>query len=142
MKIFVNILLGLGAVLCAAGLLLQSFLFPALPDWADLLLRIGGAMLLQLLMLRLIKKKLVRYLPLMLSAAAASWGFFLLLTSPSWRGATTYDFLQDYASFLGGCLIVCIFAAVLPQIKKNLKKLRKQLRRRRKMKKNKDIPHS
>lgn len=142
MKLFLNILLGLLCAACAAALILQGFLFPALPGWADILLRMGGAAFGQILMLRLTKKKLVRYLPLMVSAMAAVWGFFLLLTSPSWRNATVGGYLHDYASFFGGCLLVVLLALARPRLKKGMKKLRRSIKRRRKQKKMKDIPHS
>lgn len=142
MKIFVNILLCVCSAACAGALLLQGFLFPALPGWCDLLLRFGAAMFLQILALRLTCQKVVRYLPLILSGIAAIWGFLLLLTSPSWVNATVDGFLHDYSSFFGGCILVCGYALALPWMKKKLRQLRKQLRRRRKMKKSKDIPHS
>ena len=118
MKLFVNILLCVCAAACAAALILQGFLFPALPEWADLLLRFGTGFFSQILLLRLTQKKLMRRLPLLLSGAAAVWGFFLLLTSPSWRGATTAGFLHDYVSFFGGCLLVCFFARIRPWLKR------------------------
>lgn len=142
MKIFIHILLGICSAACAAALILQGFLFPSLPQWADLLLRLAGAMLVQMLTLRICEKKLLRYAPLMVSAIAAVWGFFLLLSSPSWIHATTAGFLQDYASFFGGCLLVSGFALALPRLKRGLKRFRRYLRRRRKQKKQKDIPHS
>ena len=142
MKLFFNILLGLLSAACAAALLLQGFVIPDLGFWPDLGLRIGLALFLQILMLRVTTKKLVRYSPLMVSAIAAVWGFFLLLSSPSWRNATIGGFLYDYASFFAVCAFVCGFTLALPWLKGKLRQLRKTLRRRRKMKKNKDIPHS
>lgn len=142
MKIFINILLGLFTAACAAALLLQGFVIPELGFWPELGLRIGAAGFLQILLLRLTKKKLVRYLPLMVSAVAAAWGFFLLISSPSWRGATVGGYLYDYVSFFAACAFVCVFVWMLPWLKGKLRQLRKAIRRRRKMKKNKDIPHS
>lgn len=142
MKLFVNILLGLCSAACAAALILQGFLFPALPGWIDLLLRLAIGFLSQILMLRLTEKKLARYLPLLLSGAAAVWGFFLLLTSPSWRGATVGGFLHDYVSFFAGALLVALFALSRPWLKKQIKRFRRYIKRRRKQRKMKDIPHS
>jgi hypothetical protein len=142
MKIFVNILLGLFSAACAAALVLQGFLFSALPGWADFLLRLGCGLFAQILLLRLSGKKLVQYLPLEISAVACLWGFFLLLTSPSWRNATVGGFFQDYVSFFCGCLLVVIFDLLRPRLKKAMKKLRRELKRRRKQKQMKDIPHS
>ena len=142
MKLFVNILLGLLSAACAAALLLQGFVIPDLGFWPDLGLRIGAVLFLQILMLRATRKKLVRYIPLMISAIAAVWGFFLLLTSPSWRNATVGGFFYDYVTFFGTCVFVCGFALALPWLKGKLRQLRKALRRRRKMKQNKNIPHS
>ena len=142
MKLLGKILLGVLCLLCAGALILQSFLFPALPGWADLLLRLGAAVFAQWLLLTLTEKKLVRYLPLMVSAGAMLWGFFLLLSSPSWVNATVGGFLQDYASFFGGCLLVVVFDLLRPRIRKARKQLRRYLKRRKKRKKMKDIPHS
>ena len=142
MKIFINILLGLCSAACAAALLLQGFLFPALPGWADVLLRVETALFLQLLTLRIWDKKLLRCAPLLVSAGAAVWGLFLLLTSPSWIHATVGGFFRDYVSFLGGCLLVHFFRWIRPRLKKARKQLRRYIKRRRKQKQMKDIPHS
>ena len=142
MKLFIQAVLGLFCAVCAAALLLQGFVFPALPGWADLLLRLCIGIFAQLLLLGLTRKKLLRYLPVMISAIAMLWGFFLLLTSPSWRGATVEGFLRDYASFFGGCLLVVVLDLLRPWAKKQHKRLRRYLNRRRKQRHMKDIPHS
>ena len=142
MKLFLNILLGLLSAACAAALLLQGFVIPDLGFWPDLALRIGVAVFAQSLMLRVSKKKLVRYIPLILTAIAAVWGFFLLLTSPSWRGATVGGFFYDYVTFFGACGAVCLLVRCWPWIKGKFRQLRKHLRRRKQQKKNKDVPHS
>lgn len=142
MRLFVNILLGLCSVLCAAALILQGFLFPALPGWADLLLRIGVGIFAQILMLRMCQKKLLRYAPSLISTLAAVWGLLLLLSSPSWMNATTGGFFHDYISFLGGCLLVVLLNKARPWIQKLRKRIRRYIKRRRKQKQTKDIPHS
>jgi len=142
MKTLRNILLGLLSAACAAALLLQGFVIPELGFWPNLGLRIGVALFLQILMLCVSQKKLVRYIPLLVSAIAAVWGFFLLLTSPSWRKATVGGFLYDYVSFFAVCALVCGIHLAMPWLKGKYRQLRKHLRRRKKMKKNKDIPHS
>lgn len=142
MKMLVNILLGISGAACAAALMLQGFVFPTLPGWADLLLRLGAAMFLQILMLRLSKHKVLRYLPLIFTGAAAVWGFMLLLASPSWVNATVNGYLHDYASFFGSCVTVAVFDLLRPRMKKTIKKLLRNLKRRKKQKNRKDIPHS
>lgn len=128
MKLFCNILLGLCAVLAVALLVLQGFLLPALAGWVCVLLRIAGAVCLQLLLLRVTENRLVQAIPLMAAGALAVWGFFLYLTSPSWLGATFGSFLADYAAPLFGCCLVWLSGFLQPW----LYRLRKRLKRRKK----------
>lgn len=133
MKTFINILLSLLSAACAAALLLQGFVIPELGFWPELGLRIGVALFLQLLMLRISRKKLVRYIPLMASAVAAVWGFFLLLTSPSWRNATVGGFLYDYVTFFGTCALACGFALALPWLRGKLRRFIKKRKHQKKL---------
>ena len=142
MKLFLNILLSAACAACAGALLLQGILFPVLPTWANILLRLGGAIFLQILFLRIARQKLLRYLPLVASAIAALWGFFLLLTSPSWVNITLGSFFRDYGIFFIGCALVVVLCLLRPRIRKSVRKLRKTIRRRAKQRKMKDIPHS
>lgn len=135
MKIVWNILLGFGAALSAAALLFQGFAFPALSPAVMVVLRIAGAACLQWLFLRLWPKKLIRAIPALIAGCFAVWGFFLYLTSPSWRGATFGDLMADNISYLGGCLLVFGLAWLLPRLIPRVKKaIRKKLRKRKKAK--------
>lgn len=138
MKILWNVLLGLGAAVSAAALLLQGFAFPALSASSLVLLRIAGGACLQWLFLRLWQRKPVQVIPALAAAVWAVWGFFLYLTSPSWRNATFGGFLADYTAYLGGCLLVCALAWLLPRLIPRIKKaIRKKLRKRQKAKQHK-----
>lgn len=79
-------------------LLLQGFGLPALPAFADLCLRVLAAASGQWLACRIGRNSLQRGLPLAVTFCFAVWGFFLLLTAPSWQHATLPGFLADYAS--------------------------------------------
>ena len=142
MKIIWNILLGIFALLSAAVLLLQGFALPALAPWVDLLLRISAAFFTQWLFLRLFRRKWLRTLPVALTALAAVWGFFLYLSSPSWRGATFGLFMHDYAAFMLSCAAVWALGWLLPRLVPRVKKAIKAFFRRRKKGKasKKDMP--
>ena len=99
-----NILLGTIFVLCLYLLLMQGFAAPTLSGFAELLLRIAAAVSIQLLLCHTGKKPALRALPLALTALLAIWGFFLLLTAPSWQYATLWRFLADYVSPVFGCI--------------------------------------
>lgn len=130
MNIVWNVILGLGAAVSAAALLLQGFVFPALSTGVMVLLRILVAVCLQWLFLRLIQKKVLRCFPALAASCFACWGFFLYLTSPSWRNATFSDFMADYASWLGGCLLILLLGWLLPRLIPRLKKaIRKKIRK-------------
>lgn len=135
MKIVGNILLGIGAALCAGALLFQGFAFPSLSPAVLVLLRIAGAVCLQWLFLGLWQKTLVRAIPSMAAGCFAVWGFFLYLTSPSWRGATFGDLMADNFSYLGGCLLVYALAWLLPRLIPRIRKaIRRKLHKRKKAK--------
>ena len=122
MKILWIILLGLGAAACAAVLVLQGFGLPPVSAGACVLLRIAGAVCLQWLFLRAFHKKAIQALPILAAALWSVWGFFLYLTSPSWRGATFGGFLSDYASYLLGCGLVWMMAFLIPRIVPRVRK--------------------
>ena len=103
MTIFLNILLGLATAAASALLLLQGFVLPDLAPWIDVLLRIGAAFFAQWLFFRACQKKALKCFPLLIAALVTVWGYFLYLTSPSWRNATFGHFLGDYASFFLAC---------------------------------------
>lgn len=64
---------------------------------ASLVLRILPAACIQLLFCRSAETKLMRLLPLLLTAAGALWGLYLFFTSPDWS-CTFGQYLADYAS--------------------------------------------
>ena len=137
MKTVWNVILGLGAAISAAALLLQGFAFPALSTGVMVLLRLAAAVCVQWLFLRLFQKKLLQAIPALIAGCFSCWGYFLYLTSPSWRNATFGHFLRDNASYLGGCLLVCGLAWLLPRLIPRIKKaIRKKLRKAKKAKQN------
>lgn len=130
MNILWNMVLGLGAAVSAAVLLLQGFVLPSIGAALDLILRYIASICVQWLFLRNVQKKAVQAIPIFISAIAAVWGFFLYLTSPSWYGATFHDFVTDYASFFIGCALVWAFAWFLPRIIPRVKKAIKAKKRK------------
>ena len=142
MKLLWNILLGIAAFLSAAVLLLQGFALPAITPAVSVLLRICAAIAIQWLFLRLFRKKWLRALPILLTSVAAVWGFFLYLTSPSWRNATFGLFMADYASPALGCAAVWAMNWLLPRLIPRIRKAIKAAKKRRKKKKvsKEDIP--
>lgn len=126
MRIVWNVLLGLCAATCAAALLLQGFGIPPLSGTVIILLRIGGVFCLQWLFRRLFKNTLLRCVPALAAGCWACWGYFLFLTSPSWRNATFGAFLADYFSYLGGCLLFFALSWLLPRL---IPRIRKAIRR-------------
>lgn len=132
MRILWNVILGLSALICALVLLLQGFGLPAVGPAGLVLLRMGSAFCLQWLFLRLSKNKKIQSIPALAAACWACWGFFLYLTSPSWRNATFAHFLRDNASYLGGCLLVCALAWLLPRLIPRIRRaIRRKLRKQR-----------
>lgn len=142
MKLLLNILLGLAAAASLAVLFLQGFALPALTPLVSLLLRICAAFCIQWLFLRLFRKKWLQALPILLTSIAAVWGFFLYLTSPSWRNATLGAFVSDYASLALSCAAVWFLNWLLPRLIPRIKKAIKAGKKRRKKAKvsREDIP--
>ena len=142
MKVVWNILLGIFSFLCFAVLLLQGFALPALAPWTLVLLRLGSTLFAQWLFFRAFRKNWLRILPLLLSSLVSVWGYFLYLTSPSWRNATLKHFYGDYAAFFFGCAIYLAMRWLLPRLLPRLKKGIVLLFTRRKRKKasKKDMP--
>lgn len=132
MKILLNILLGLTALLSAAVLVLQGFILPALGSGLVLGLRILTAVFAQWFFLRLFRKKALRAIPTFAASLAVVWGFFLFLTAPSWLGATFKSFLTDYVTFLLGCCLVWGFAWLAARITPRLKKARQAKKKKHK----------
>ena len=142
MDILWNVLLGIGTVLSGATLLLQGFGLPNLAPWIDVLLRISTAFFAQWFCFRAFHKNWLRILPLLLTSLVSVWGFFLFLTSPSWRNATFGHFLRDYASFLLACAAFLFLRWLLPRL---LPRMKKELillftRRKRSKAAKKDMP--
>ena len=79
-------------------LIFQGFAAPHLSPFGNLCLRILAAGSGQWLICRKARTDLVRLIPAVCLSFFAVWGFFLLLTSPSWQHATFGGFLRDYAS--------------------------------------------
>ena len=122
MTIFLNILLGLATAAASALLLLQGFVLPDLAPWIDVLLRIGAAFFAQWLFFRACQKKALKCFPLLIAALVTVWGYFLYLTSPSWRNATFGHFLGDYASFFLACAAFWGLRWLLPRLLPRMKK--------------------
>lgn len=122
MRIFWNVLLALCSLLSAAALLLQGFALPSLAPWLDILLRLCTGFFSQWLFFRAFQKNWLRVFPLLLASAFSVWGFFLYLTSPSWRNATFGHFLGDYASFSLACIGFWALRWLLPRLLPRLKK--------------------
>ena len=122
MQIIWNLLLVSGALLSAAALLLQGFLLPALAPWINVLLRLSTCFFAQWLFFRAYRKNWLRILPLLLTTLVSIWGFFLYLTSPSWRNATFGHFMADYAAFFLGCALFLFLRWLLPRILPRIKK--------------------
>lgn len=129
MKLFCNILLGLLALLSILLLVFQGFLIPALATWLCVLLRLVGAICLQLLLLRTAQKKWIQALPAIAAGVMAVWGFFLWLTSPSWRGVTFTVFFGDYAMPLAGCALVWLLHVFKPQLRRTRKYLKRRIKK-------------
>lgn len=130
MKIFLNILLGLAALLSVAVLFLQGVTFSALGPGLCAGLRIAIAVFTQWFFLRLFRKKALQLIPTFVATLAVVWGFFLYLTAPSWLGATFLNFLLQYVSFLVGCGIVWAFSWLMARIIPRLKKARRNKKKK------------
>ena len=103
---FCNFLLMANLGICMYLMVFEGFAAPEIPTLGDALLRFLAALCLQLLTLRLGRKEILRFAPLSAAFLIAVWGFFLLLTSPSWRHATFGGFLADYVSPAAMCWTV------------------------------------
>lgn len=106
MKSFVNGLLWLIFGVSIWLLVFQGFAAPSLTPLGNLCLRILAAASGEFLLCRLTRRDFLRLLPAIGSSFFAVWGFFLLLTSPSWQHATFGGFLADYASPAAVCWLV------------------------------------
>ena len=142
MKVLWNVLLCIFSLLCIAVLVLQGFALPALSPAISILLRIGAALFAQWFFARSFQKKWLRCLPVLLTSLAAVWGFFLYLTSPSWRNATFGLFLADYASPFISCAAFWGSNWLLPRLWPRLRHAVRRSRKRRKKTKasKKDMP--
>ena len=142
MKTVWNVLLGIFAVLCIAVLLLQGFVLPSLAPALSVLLRLCAAFFAQWFFSRVFQKKWLRCLPVLLTSIFAVWGYFLYLTSPSWRNATFGLFLADYASPALSCAAFWLLRWLMPPLWYRLKRSIKAFRKRRKKAKvdKKDMP--
>jgi len=105
-KSFINALLWLVFGVSIWFLGFQGFAAPSLPPLGALFLRILAAASGELLICRLARSDFFRLLPAIGASFFAVWGFFLLLTSPSWRHATFVGFLADYVSPAAMCWLV------------------------------------
>lgn len=99
---FLVLILGISLYL----LVFQGFAAPHLSPFGNLCLRILAAASGQWLVCRNARLDLVRLLPAVCLSFFAVWGFFLLLTSPSWQHATFGGFLADYAAPAICCWLV------------------------------------
>lgn len=131
MRIVWNVLLGLTAAVCALALLFQCFAFTAMSPTLSFWARVLGTLCCQWFFLRISRKKLLQALPLMIASVAAVWGFFLYLTSPSWRNATFGGFLSDYALYAIVCLLVLFLSWLLPRLYRSIRKaIRSNIRKK------------
>lgn len=87
-------------------LVFQGFAAPSLSPLGNLCLRLLAAGSGEFLLCRLTRTDFLRLLPAVAASFFAVWGFFLLLTSPSWRHATFGGFLADYVSPAAMCWTV------------------------------------
>ena len=125
MAVFINVLLGILGVGCLFPLVMGSFLFPDLPAFLNVLLRILAAVFIQWLFCRLWKKKpLLKWLPVMVTGAAATWGFFLYLSAPSWVNAGFGAFMRDYGTFFISCLATIFLWTVLRRVRRRVRQER------------------
>ena len=73
---------------------------------ASLVLRVVPSICIQLLFCRSAHTKLIKLLPLLLTAAGALWGLWLFFNSPDWRTCTFGEYAADYASPAFSCALV------------------------------------
>lgn len=106
MKSFLNGLLALVFGISIWLLVFQGFAAPTLSPFGNFCLRVLAAVAGQWLVCRTARTSFRRMLPAIAVSFFAVWGFFLLLTSPSWRHATFGGFLMDYVSPAAGCWTV------------------------------------
>ena len=99
--------LSAGIILCVSlfVLLMQGFVLPSVGAVLDFVLRIVAAASAQALFCVNIKQPWLRIIPLVLTAAFALWGGWLLLTSDSWVNATFGDYFADYCTPTLGCAV-------------------------------------
>lgn len=74
---------------------------------ASLVLRVVPSVCIQLLFCRSAHTKLVKLLPLLLTAAGALWGLWLFFNSPDWT-CTFGKYAADYLSPAISCGITCL----------------------------------
>lgn len=119
MAVVWNVILGILGSACLFPLVMGSFLFPEFPAFLDVLLRIFTAVFFQWLFCRLGKKKmLLRWIPVMITGAIATWGFFLYLTAPSWINAGFGAFFRDYGLFFLSCLITILVWSIVRRVRR------------------------
>lgn len=106
MKQFFNGLLFLIFGVSIGFLVFQGFAAPSLSPLGDFCLRLLAAVSGQWFVCRAAKNPFVSMLPAIATSFFAVWGFFLMLTSPSWRHATLVGFLMDYVSPAACCWAV------------------------------------
>ena len=129
MAVAMNIFLGILGCACVFPIMMQDILFPELPAYLNVLLRILAAVFIQLLFCRLGKKKtIVRWIPVMITGMAATWGFFLYLTAPSWINAGFAAFFRDYAMPLLVCLCTILVRFAIKRLRRRLR--REKMRKR------------
>ena len=103
MKFLVNGLLFLIFGICAWLLVFQDYAAPTLSPLGNFFLRFLVAVTGQWLVCRIARTGFRQMLPVICTSFFAVWGFFLMLTSPSWRHATFGRFLADYVTPTAGC---------------------------------------
>lgn len=72
----------------------------------QLILRVIPAVCVQLLLCRWDGCKTVKWIPLLVTGAAALWGMWLYFTSPHWGNATWIGLMCDYGSPCLSCAAV------------------------------------
>lgn len=106
MKQFINGLLFLIFGVSVWLLIFQGFAAPGLSPFGGFCLRLMAAVTGQWLVCRTARSDFLKILPATLTSFFAVWGFFLMLTAPSWQHATFAGFLMDYVSPAMGCWAV------------------------------------
>lgn len=100
------------ALLVAAVIIPVVLLFWPFATWNDIMaiiLRVIPSLAAQVLMFRVVKRNIIKALPIMIAAIFAAWGTYFYFTSPHWSNATFWgSLIADYFSPFISCAIAFI----------------------------------